>query len=63
MPVTTTHFGTATVSGCSPFTTPYLAPPGLLIALDAIVTDPEASMFTVGDVMSLEGLVMSKEKV
>ena len=57
------NVGTTTVSGSAPLVTPYKAVPGLAIALDVIVAEPEAATFTVGDVVADEGFVIANANV
>ena len=54
----TLKVGTATVNGSAPLATPYSAVPGFTIAADAMVADPEAAIFTAGDVVAAEGFVI-----
>ena len=57
------NVGATTVSGSSPFATPNKCVSGLVIAADDMVAEPDASMFTVGDVVEVEGFVTSKPNV
>ena len=59
----TLNTGTTTSSAFSPPVTPYKSFPGCVMALDTIVPDPDASMFTVGAVCPEAGLVTSKLKL
>ena len=49
--------GTSTSKGFAPRATPYSGVPGFVITLDAMEADPEAAMFTVGDVVAAAGIV------
>ena len=52
--------GTTTSRAFAPFVTPYKSVPGCAMALEAIVPDPDAAMFTVGAVCADAGLVTTK---
>ena len=55
--------GTTTVSGSAPFDTPNMLVPGLFIAVEAMVADPEAAILIVGEVDVPEGFVISNPNV
>jgi len=55
--------GTRTSKGFVPLATPYSGVPGFVIALDAMEADPEAAMFTVGDVVVAAGFVILNPNV
>ena len=57
------NVGTTTVSGSAPFVTPNMLVPGLFIAVEAMVADPEPAILIVGEVDVPEGFVISNPNV